>query len=626
MPVLTKIEAKSPKGKLFHLAIIVALFVGSVTMIYPFLLMFSSAMRSKMDEKDMSIVPVFLKDDDELNRKFLETKYDFNFVTARNYRRVGKGIDFKNIAIPAKANKSLAAEWTKFIKKNKLPNHWQVLGGTLHYGPVVSQVYDIYLKRVKKAYNNDLKSLCEELGIPFAVWDEFDWGIPLWTSTRYSVMKSKAMDEYIKLMNELPLAYRSPINLTTTFLTNVIFIKYGNTNVTKYNLAHKIKIKNYDEFQLPQKIPPKTQPCLREEWKDFVFNSINVSFVRSDASDEEYQSYLKKTYKSIDKLNHYRIGFEVKDFTDISLPKDDEWITSTIRFDYENFLKQIDIERIYLVGPEFMWQKYLARKYKSVKQLNSALNTNYMAIKDCTMPISHIEKLYVDSHKSELRKRYALRNFKVVWKGAVSQGPAVKNTLLYVFYALLFALTVQPLAAYALSRYQPRGMWKILFIFVATMAFPPMVTTIPMFLIYKKLHLINTIVGLALPVCINGYLLFLLIGFFDSLPKHFYEAATIDGASEFRMFWQITMMMSKPILAVVALQTFIGVWASFMMPLIFAPAEEKQVLAVWVHQFQLDAPTSAVFACILIASIPTMVIFMFAQRTIMRGIAVPSEK
>lgn len=153
-----------------------------------------------------------------------------------------------------------------------------------------------------------------------------------------------------------------------------------------------------------------------------------------------------------------------------------------------------------------------------------------------------------------------------------------------------------------------------------------MVSMIPQFLIIKKLGLLNTFIALVMPLTINGMLIFLLKGFFDSIPQDLYDAAVIDGASEVRIFWQITMSLSKPILAVVALQTFTLAWRTFLYPLIVCPDEKMHVLAVWLQQFQLNAPGTAVFASIIIASIPSLLIFLFAQRIIMRGIAVPSEK
>jgi multiple sugar transport system permease protein len=161
---------------------------------------------------------------------------------------------------------------------------------------------------------------------------------------------------------------------------------------------------------------------------------------------------------------------------------------------------------------------------------------------------------------------------------------------------------------------------------MATMSFPPMVAMIPRFLLLRELGLFNTFIALVLPIIVNGYLIFLLKGFFDSLPQHLYEAARIDGASEIRMFWTIAMALSKPILAVVGLRVFQFAWMQFTYPLLVCPREDMWVLAVWLSQFQQEAPNSAVFASILVASLPTLVVFLVTQRTILKGIAVPAEK
>jgi len=89
-----------------------------------------------------------------------------------------------------------------------------------------------------------------------------------------------------------------------------------------------------------------------------------------------------------------------------------------------------------------------------------------------------------------------------------------------------------------------------------TMAFPPMVTQIPVFLMLRKLHLLNTFAALILPGLANGYSIFLLKGFFDGLPKELYEAAELDGASETQMFTRICLPMSTPVLAVIGLGAF----------------------------------------------------------------------
>ena len=172
------------------------------------------------------------------------------------------------------------------------------------------------------------------------------------------------------------------------------------------------------------------------------------------------------------------------------------------------------------------------------------------------LPIAESELAHVRANTRILRWEFATRNFRNIFGEILLQGRPLINTLIYVALALVLSLTLQPLAAYALSRFEPPGTWRFILIFMATMAFPPMVGMIPQFLMLREAMLLNSFVALVLPIMVNGFLIFLLKGFFDSLPGHLYEAALIDGASEFRMFWEITMSLSKPILAVVALQTF----------------------------------------------------------------------
>jgi len=122
-----------------------------------------------------------------------------------------------------------------------------------------------------------------------------------------------------------------------------------------------------------------------------------------------------------------------------------------------------------------------------------------------------------------------------------------------VLCIVALTLTINPLAAYALSRYQLPQTYKILLFCLATMAFPAEVTAIPNFLLMKDLHMLNTFWALVLPGAANGFSIFLLKGFFDSLPKELYEACELDGASETQMFLRICLPMSTPVLAVIGL-------------------------------------------------------------------------
>jgi multiple sugar transport system permease protein len=124
----------------------------------------------------------------------------------------------------------------------------------------------------------------------------------------------------------------------------------------------------------------------------------------------------------------------------------------------------------------------------------------------------------------------------------------------------------------------------------------------------------------------NGYFIFLLKGFFDSLPQELYESADLDGASEWMKFWAITMSLSKPILAVIALGAFTAAYTAFMMALIIIPDPDMWTLMVWLFQLQQNAHQSVVYASLVLAAIPTFLVFACCQNIIMRGIIVPVEK
>ena len=159
-----------------------------------------------------------------------------------------------------------------------------------------------------------------------------------------------------------------------------------------------------------------------------------------------------------------------------------------------------------------------------------------------------------------------------------------------------------------------------------TMAFPPMVAQIPQFLMLRELHLLNTFAALVLPGAAYGYAIFLLKGFFDSLPQELYESAALDGAGEIRIFWQITMSLSKPILAVIALQAFTMAYSNFMLALLICQDEKMWTLMVWLYQLQQKSGPGVVYASLLIAAIPILLVFILCQNVIMRGIVVPVEK
>ena len=217
---------------------------------------------------------------------------------------------------------------------------------------------------------------------------------------------------------------------------------------------------------------------------------------------------------------------------------------------------------------EQRFRAYLEERYSDLSSLNAALGTAFATWRDIPAPQQSFHARHFADMTRELRWEFCTRNFVTVWDYIVLRGRGVLNTAIYCVLAVVVALIFNPLAAYALSRYRPPSAYKMLLFLMLTMAFPPMVTQIPVFLLLRKFEFLNTFWALILPGLANGYSIFLLKGFFDSLPKELYESAEIDGAGEFRIFWQITMSLSQPILAVIALNAFTHAYANFMFALL----------------------------------------------------------
>lgn len=208
----------------------------------------------------------------------------------------------------------------------------------------------------------------------------------------------------------------------------------------------------------------------------------------------------------------------------------------------------------------------------------------------------------------------------------LADARSLRNTLIYVLLSIFFAVTVNPLAAYALSRFKPRFTHQVIMIFMLTMAFPAMVMGIPNFLMLKRLNLLNTFWALVLPAAADGYFIFLLKGFFDSLPREIYESASLDGAGELRMFWQFTMYLSKPILAVIALGAFNAAYRNFLFAFLVCQDQSMWTLMVHIYELMQRASLSVGYAALVIAAIPTLAVFVFFQNIIIKGIVVPMEK
>lgn len=210
-------------------------------------------------------------------------------------------------------------------------------------------------------------------------------------------------------------------------------------------------------------------------------------------------------------------------------------------------------------------------------------------------------------------------------------GVFLKNTALYAGGAWLFTLAVDVTAAYALSKLRPFFGKVILALMLATLMIPPMVLLLPTYLVAKDVplfhfNLLNTPWAIWLPAAANGFFIFLLKRFFDSIPRELLEAAEIDGASPMRILWSIVLPVSRPILGVVSILSVVTVWKDFVWPLLVLPETDKMSISVGIASLSAQMPQNVLIASLVIASLPTILVFFVFQRSIMAGLTAGSLK
>ncbi|GAA0367101.1 carbohydrate ABC transporter permease [Microbispora corallina] len=210
-------------------------------------------------------------------------------------------------------------------------------------------------------------------------------------------------------------------------------------------------------------------------------------------------------------------------------------------------------------------------------------------------------------------------------------GTLLGNTAVYAGGAWLLTLAVDVSAAYALSKLRPAFGKVVLALMLSTLMIPPMVIMLPAYLTVKDVpffhwNLLNTPWAIWLPAAANGFNVFLLKRFFDSIPRELLEAAEIDGASPLRILWSVVMPISRPILGVVSILTVVNVWRDFVWPLLVLPDSEKMSVSIGIASLSSQMPQNVLVASLVIASIPTIVVFFLFQRHIMAGLTAGSLK
>jgi len=202
------------------------------------------------------------------------------------------------------------------------------------------------------------------------------------------------------------------------------------------------------------------------------------------------------------------------------------------------------------------------------------------------------------------------------------------NSVFVACSVTLLVLIVTSTAAYAFSRLKFPGRDILFMVVIATMMIPGQVNLIPVFLIVQKLGWFNSYFGLIVPCIAGAFGVFLLRQFFLSIPVELEEAAFVDGAGLFTIYWRVILPLAKPALATLAIFTFIGAWNDFVWPMIVTSDISMRTLPVGVMIFQGRYVTEygATMATAAICSVPTIIAFLIFQKRITEGIAMTGIK
>lgn len=432
-------------------------------------------------------------------------------------------------------------------------------------------------------------------------------------------------------------AAESPMTRTVPFESRIQWLQYLKRPAVMQRLGlptdHPLLPEDYarlskaacERFEsMPFPLPADAPSQLQAVWVNFIHDVYPRRLLRvrvTPSLEKQFQAFVLHTCRS--ETSYAQLtGKKIGSFSDVKLlPYENSAL-------WRNFIPHVPIEELQVMSAEQSWQAYLIAKYGSLEGVNSVYGWALKHIEEARFPIR--EAMAVTFVQRGWRDFLSsiTANYRMVAEYLFLRGDAFGNTILLVLLSILATLTVNPLAAYALSRLGLRFAEKLLLFMLATMAFPAAVTAIPGFLLIRDLGLLNTFAALVLPTLASGMSIFILKGFFDGLPRELYEAAMIDGAKEWQVFLKITLPMTTPILAVNALSAFVAAYSSWEWALLVCQKQSHWTLAVWMYQMsqQMSDQPWAVMAGFVMVSIPTAIVFFACQKIILRGIVLPSMK
>jgi N-acetylglucosamine transport system permease protein len=222
-------------------------------------------------------------------------------------------------------------------------------------------------------------------------------------------------------------------------------------------------------------------------------------------------------------------------------------------------------------------------------------------------------------------------NYSDVWN-RYHLGTYFGNSVIVTLGSTLLALLLSATTAYVLARYTFRGSNALLLTYIASMMVPLSLALIPLYFLLDSMHLVNTLFGLILVYTATSlsFGIFVLVGFYKSLPKDLEEAAIIDGTTYYGTFFRVMLPLSQPGLITIAITNVLNNWNEFFLGVVIVNDPEKYTLPVALNvmqaEFQYRTEWGQLFAALLIVTLPVLIFYMFFQKQIASGITAGAVK
>lgn len=202
--------------------------------------------------------------------------------------------------------------------------------------------------------------------------------------------------------------------------------------------------------------------------------------------------------------------------------------------------------------------------------------------------------------------------------------PAFKNSVVYTVTTTALAVIISSLAGYAFVVYRSKAKDFVMSLILMSMMIPIAAILIPMFRLFSRLKLLNTMTAFMLPSLATAFLIFLFRQATLSFPSEIIQAARIDGVSEFGIFFKIFVPIMKPTYATAIVMTFMNVWNSFLWPLVVMTDAQKTTMPVFLSLLTDSGYTpdyGAIMLAVSVTTLPTLIIFFVLQKSFINGLA-----